>query len=45
MTSVAQLLFERMAQYDQLTALVCSGKSFSYPDLSKRACFLAAAKN
>ena len=43
MTSVAQLLFERMAQYGQLVALVCSGRSFSYSDLSERACSVAAA--
>lgn len=43
MSSVAQLLYERMAGYGQLTALSCNGRSITYAELSANALSVAGA--
>lgn len=41
MHSVAQLLFDKMASYSQLVALVCNGRSITYSELSAKALTIA----
>jgi amino acid adenylation domain-containing protein len=43
MSSVAQLLFQRMSAYGQLTAISCSGRNITYNELSDKALSVAGA--